>query len=113
MPRLARYVSNAGEIAVDALLQCHSLELLSDLEFLSLVEGKLLSNRALRVRQNIVYNKGDGKQINRFGKLQVYLDSDIVNVNVNGVWEPLSLDEVARRAGKGTSPSSKQYRVAL
>ena len=89
MPRLARYVSNAGEIAVDALLQCHSLELLSDLEFLSLVEGKLLSNRASRVRQNIVYNKGDGKQINRFGKLQVYLDSDIVNVNVNGVWEPL------------------------
>ena len=109
--RSARYVSNAGVTSADALLQCHSLELLSDLEFLSLVEGKLLSNRALRVRQNIVYNEGDGKQINRFGKLQVYLDSDIVNVN--GVWEPLSLDEVARRAGNGTSPSSEQYRVAL
>ena len=52
----------------------------------------------------------DGKQIYRFGKLQVYLDSDIVNVN--GVWEPLPLNEVAQRASTGTSPSSEHYRVA-
>ena len=61
--RSARYVSNAGVTSVDALLQCPSLELLSDLEFLSLVDGEVLSNWALRVRRNIVSNEGDARSV--------------------------------------------------